>query len=130
MTKILGVGGSPRSGGNSDVLLQNILAGAVEAGVETEAVHLRNYHFSSCIGCERCRKDKACTGLNDGMQLLYPKVEAARGLVLVSPTHQYNVTAIMKAFIDRLYAYYDFTDDRPRGYSSRLAGKDRQAAVC
>lgn len=130
MTMILGVGGSPRAGGNSDVLLQHILEGAAGAGAGTEAVHLRSYGFGPCIGCERCRKDKACTGLLDGMQLLYPKIEAAQGLVLVSPTHQYNVSALMKAFIDRLYCYYDFTDTRPRNYSSRLAGQGRAAAVC
>lgn len=36
----------------------------------------------------------------------------------------------MKLFIDRLYQYYDFTDERPRGYTSRLAGQARHAAVC
>ena len=46
------------------------------------------------------------------------------------PTHNDSLGAIMKAFIDRLYAYYDFTNDRPRRYSSRLAGQGRKAAVC
>ncbi len=131
--KVLGIDGSPRRGGNSDALLREILAGAKSAGAEVMAVHLRDYDFSSCIGCERCRKDKACTGVRDGMQLIYPLIEEAGALALVSPTHQYNVSALMKAFIDRLYCYYDFTDDRPRGYSSRLAGGGRvavAAAIC
>lgn len=129
-TKILGIGGSPRKGGNSDALLAAILAGAAKEGAETEALHVRDYTVQPCIGCERCRKDKVCTGLLDGMQLIYPKIEAAQGLVLVSPTHNYNVSAIIKAFIDRLYQYYDFTNDHPRAYSSRLAGQGRKAAVC
>ena len=50
----------------------------------------------------------------DGMSLLYPKIIDARGLVLVSPTHNYNITAIMKAFIDRLYCFYNFDNkNRP-----------------
>jgi multimeric flavodoxin WrbA len=63
------------------------------------------------------------------MTRLYPLLLESRGLILVSPTHNYNVTALMKAFIDRLYCFYDFTDDRPRAYSSRLAGQGRVAAA-
>lgn len=126
---ILGISGTPRRGGNSDKLLDAILSGAADTGASTEAVRLRDVTFGSCVGCERCRKDKACTRLLDGMTLLYPKIEAAHGLVLTSPSHNYNVSALMKAFIDRMYCYYDFTSDRPRGYSSRLAGHGRKAVV-
>ena len=126
---VLAVGGSPRAHGNSDRLLAAAVETVSAAGFSAEAVFLRDYEFRPCIGCEQCRKDRACTGLRDGMALLYPKIEAARGLILASPVHHYNVTAWMKAFIDRLYCYYDFTDDRPRGWSSRLAGQGRKAAV-
>ena len=127
--RILGVCGSPRKGGNSDTLLKQILAGAAERGIPGEGVRLRDYPFDPCIGCEKCRKDRICTGLNDGMQLLYPKLLMSRGLVLVSPTHNYNVTAWMKAFIDRLYCFYIFDNNRPRGWSSRLAGQGRKAVI-
>jgi multimeric flavodoxin WrbA len=63
------------------------------------------------------------------MQLLYPKIDESRGIVLVSPVHNYNVTAWMKAFLDRLYCYYIFTDDRPRRWSSQLSGRGRRAIV-
>ena len=106
--KILGIGGSPRRGGNSDALLKHILKGAEKEGVPTEMVQLRNYDFKPCIGCEKCRKDRICTGLNDGMTLLYPKYIEARGLVLVSPIHWYYVSAIMKSFIDRLYCMFQW----------------------
>ncbi|RQD83327.1 MAG: flavodoxin family protein, partial [Methanocalculus sp. MSAO_Arc2] len=126
---ILGVVGSPRKGGNSDILLEHILKGAGETGAATEAIYLRDYQFSSCTGCEACRKDGVCTGLYDGMTLLYPKIFASQALVLVSPTHTYNITAMMKAFIDRCYCYYDFADTRPRAWSSRLAGQGRKAVI-
>ncbi|MBN1636814.1 MAG: flavodoxin family protein [Deltaproteobacteria bacterium] len=131
--KVLGVSGSPRKNGNSDILLKQILNGVRESGLETEAIHLPDYQFQACIGCEKCRRDKICTGLNDGMTLLYPSLQQSQGLILVSPTHNYNITAWMKAFIDRLYCFYDFADTRPRSWSSRLAGQGRKAliaAVC
>ncbi len=129
MAIILGIGGSPRAHGNSASLLKAALDTARAEGVATRMVFLREYSFSSCIGCERCRKDKICTGLKDGMNLLYPWILEASGLILASPTHNYNITALMKAFIDRLYCFYDFTDDHPRVYTSRLAGQGRKAAV-
>jgi multimeric flavodoxin WrbA len=126
---VLGFSGSPRKNGNSDILLQTVLAGAEQEGVSGEWYNLTGIQFTGCIGCEQCRRGTLCTGLIDGMSLLYPKILDARGLVLVSPTHTYNVTSWMKAFIDRLYCFYDFTDDRPRGWSSRLAGQHRKAVI-
>jgi len=131
--RVLGVGGSPRKDGNSDLLLDYILNGVRSRQVDAEAVFLRDVNYQPCLGCELCRTDKICSGLDDGMSILYPKINGARGLVLVSPTHHYNVTAWVKAFIDRLYCFYDFDDRRPRGWSSRLAGQGRRAvlaAVC
>lgn len=131
--KVLGVGGSPRKGGNSDVLLTEILNGVQSENMDSGSVQLREFQYQGCIGCERCRKDGVCTGLKDGMTLVYPHVLEARGLILVSPTHNYNITSWMKAFIDRLYCFYKFDDNRPRGWSSRLADQGRKAvlaAVC
>ncbi|MFV0421070.1 flavodoxin family protein [Oleidesulfovibrio sp.] len=127
---IFGVEASPRSGGNSHKLLEAVLGGAQDAGERTEAAHLRDYKYEPCVGCEKCRKDKICTRFQDGMTLLYPRIIEARGLVLISPVHNYNVTAWMKAFIDRLYCFYDFNNERPRGWSSRLAGQGRKAVIC
>jgi multimeric flavodoxin WrbA len=127
--KILGIGGSPRKGGNTDILLRRMLEAAGKEGIMTEAVFLRDYQYQPCIGCEKCRKDDLCTGLNDGMQLIYPKVIESRGLIMVSPTHNYNVTAWIKAFIDRLYCFYTYTNDHPRGWSSKLAGQGRKAVL-
>ena len=101
--KVIGITGSPRAGGNTDTLLRALLDGATSEGVETEAVSLRDYTIAPCTGCERCRKDLTCTRFYDGMHLLYPKIEAADGLILGSPTYNYNITPEMKAFIDRLY---------------------------
>ena len=117
--KILSVGGSPRAKGNSDILLQTISQGIKNAKVTTEVAQLRNFQFQSCIACEKCRTTKICTGLNDGLSLLYPKIIESKGLILVSPTHNYNITALMKSFIDRLYCFYNFdNNNRPGKWSS------------
>lgn len=127
--KILGLSASPRQNGNSDILLKNILSGALLENIESDHLNLTKVHFQGCIGCERCRKDKICTGIIDGMSVLYNQIIASKGLVLVSPTHNYNVTSWMKAFIDRLYCFYNFKNDRPRSWSSQLSGQGRKAVV-
>jgi multimeric flavodoxin WrbA len=132
-SKVVGIGGSPRKGGNSDILLKHILKGVTENNITADSHQLRNFQYQGCIGCEKCRKDGICTGLKDGMSLIYPDILESQGLILVSPTHNYNVTAWVKAFIDRLYCFYKFDNNRPRGWSSHLAGQGRKAilaAIC
>jgi len=126
---ILAVEGSPRKNGNSHVLLRAVMSGIREAGVSCHEAHLRDYRYEPCVGCEACRKHKICTRFQDGMTLLYPLIQESKGLVLISPVHNYNITAWMKAFIDRLYCYYDFENTRPRAWSSRLAGQGRKAVI-
>lgn len=126
---ILGIEGSPRKNGNSHRMLQAILEGASSGKPLSRCVHLRDYRYEPCVGCEKCRKDKICTRFKDGMTLLYPELMSCRGLVLVSPVHNYNVTAWMKAFVDRLYCFYEFQDTSPRQWSSRLAGQGRKAVI-
>ena len=127
--RVFGLSGSPRKGGNSDVLLKHILKGVKQNGVDVENVRLRDYEYQPCIGCEKCRKNNKCEGLNDGMHLLYPKVIKSQGIVLVCPTHNYNITAWMKAFIDRLYCLYIFDNNRPRGWVSCLKDQKRIAVI-
>ncbi len=129
MSAILCIGGSPRAGGNSDILMRHFIKGLCESGVTADEIQLRNYQFQSCTGCERCRKDKRCSGLSDDMQFIYPKFIEAQGLILISPVHNYNITAMMKAFIDRLYCFYNFDSERPGNWSSRLEKQGRKAII-
>lgn len=127
--EILGLSGSPRKNGNSDVLLKKIISGVTQENISSCSLNLTNIKFQGCIGCERCRKDKICTGLVDGMSIVYNKVISSKGLIVVSPTHNYNITSWMKAFIDRLYCFYNFENNIPRNWSSQLADQDRKAVV-
>jgi len=127
--KVVGFSGSPRKNGNSDLLLKKIMSGVQDAELPADCWNLTEFQFSGCIGCEQCRKTKVCTGLKDGMSLIYPELLSSKGLVLVSPTHNYNITAWMKAFIDRLYCFYNFKNDRPRSWSSQLSNQNRKAVI-
>lgn len=126
---VLIVSGSPRANGNSDHLAQRIAKEIEHTSASTEIVRLRDIDYSSCVGCELCRNGNECTRFTDGMTPLYDKVRKTRGLVLVSPVHNYNVSAWIKAFIDRLYCFYDFDHPRPGSWRSTLSGQDRKALI-
>jgi len=108
--KILGIVGSKRKNGNTSILVQAALEEAQAEGAKTELLFLSDYDFTDCTGCEGCAKDYHCV-VDDGMQQIYPKILKADGIVLGSPTYFYNLTALMKAFIDRLYCYEIFDQE-------------------
>ncbi len=127
--RVLVVCGSPRKDGNSDLLAERIAAKIERTSLDAEIVRLRELDYSSCVGCESCRDDGECSRFTDGMTPVYETVRKARGLVLISPVHNYNVSAWIKAFIDRLYCFYEFEYPRPGSWSSRLSGQNRKAVV-
>lgn len=110
--KILAVNGSPRKG-NTDFMLNIILDSAKENGVETEIVYLRDRKIEFCDGCDYCKKTKECH-IKDDMQEIYKKLESADIIVLASPNYFFNVTAIMKNFMDRC---------NPHFFNKKLKGK-------
>ncbi|NWH05372.1 flavodoxin family protein [Desulfobacter latus] len=126
---VLGFSGSPRINGNSDLILNQIISGVVRENIAADALNLTKLKFQGCIGCEKCRKDKICTGLTDDLSPVYDRIISAKGLILVSPTHNYNVTSWMKALIDRLYCFYNFNDNRPRSWTSQLENQGRKAVI-
>jgi len=126
---ILGCNGSPRKGGNTFTVMEQLLKGAAMEGADVEQINLADYDIHGCVGCERCRIDTTCTRFHDDMHLLYPKIEKAEILVLGSPTYNYCMTPWMKCFIDRLYPYFNFTKNRPGPYTSSLAGLGKKALI-
>ena len=98
--------GSPRSHGNTSILLLEAIK-ALNDDIERETIDISRMDIQGCRGCELCRQDGACV-IQDDMQTLYPMIERADGIILASPTYFYNVTASMKAFIERMYCYERF----------------------
>ena len=105
--KVLGVVGSFRKKGNTDILVNKVLEGVKSCGIEVECIHLSDFDFKDCIGCEGCAKTNKCV-IKDDMSKIYKLLDESDGIVLGSPTYFYNVTADIKKFLDRLYCYDTF----------------------
>jgi multimeric flavodoxin WrbA len=103
--KILGIWGSPRKGGNSDLLLNTFLEGAREAGADVERIALRELKISPCLEIYHCFKDGTCP-IKDDMLPLYDKLLAADVVALASPIFFYSLSAQTKAMIDRTQALW------------------------
>jgi multimeric flavodoxin WrbA len=103
--KILGIMGSPRLGGNTDLLLDAALNGARSQGAEVEKIVIDKLSISPCREHYGCLEDGNCV-IRDDMDALYPKLLAADGLVVASPMFFYGITAQLKALIDRCQALW------------------------
>lgn len=97
--------GSPRKKGNTDLLIEEIVAGVKEEGGIPEVIRLEGMDIHPCIGCGGCEKEGKCVVL-DEMQDLYPKIDNADRIIIASPIYFYSVTAQTKAFIDRCQALW------------------------
>lgn len=103
--KVLGIAGSPRRNGNTDILLQQVMLGAAGDGVETKVVVLSTLNISPCRHCDGCLKTGRCV-VEDDMQWLHVDLREADGIVLASPIFFMSVTAQAKAMIDRCQAIW------------------------
>ena len=99
------INGSPRKHGNTSFVGSIISKLLTAGGWKVEEIDLYDLDFSGCIGCERCREDNRCTGIEDDFTLCYHTLEASELWILGSPVHNYNVTSWMKACIDMLASY-------------------------
>ncbi len=109
--KVLSINGSRRKHGNTEYLIQSLLAPAKDADVEIESIFLGDYNIAACTGCEGCSSSWDCVIKDDFAQLV-KKVDEADGIVLASPTYWYSVTSDMKRFIDRCYSLIQFPVSR------------------
>ena len=105
--KILGVVGSRRKKGNTSTLTQEALKPFKMNNIETKLVFLDDYNINDCNGCEGCEETYKCV-INDDMQKLYPDILESDAIILGSPAYFYNVSADIKAFIDRCYCFEIF----------------------
>jgi multimeric flavodoxin WrbA len=103
--KVLGIAGSPRRGGNTDILLNEVLKGAASRGAEVKTIVLSDLDFVTCKHCDGCLKTGKCV-IQDDMQMIYREMEDADRIVLASPIQFMGVTAQMKAMIDRCQALW------------------------
>lgn len=101
--KVVAFCGSARKDGNTATLLKTVLGELNNAGVETEIVELAGKSVPGCIACYKCfeNKDHRCAVKNDVINDCIAKMEEADGIILGSPTYFADVSASMKALIER-----------------------------
>ena len=102
--KALGICGSARRGGNTDMLIQEALMGAASQGAETEEVFLNELSIGPCRGCTACKDQAEQCVIDDDFTVVMEKVKAADLLVIGSPVYMGQVTGQTKTFLDRLYS--------------------------
>lgn len=113
MVKILGIVGSPRRGGNTEILVRTALESVSKVGVETEMILLSEKIVGPCDGCASCAKTKRCK-TNDDFAEVFDKMATADAILFASPSYFESVTPQMKALIDRA----GFFNNRATGRSA------------
>ena len=99
--KVIGINGSARKDGNTAILIHKVFEALNQAGIETELIQLADYEIQPCRGCFACKGQGNCEFKNDGFATIFSKLVEADGLLLGSPVYSADVSAKMKAFLER-----------------------------
>jgi multimeric flavodoxin WrbA len=101
--KAVAINGSPRKGGNTEILLKKALAPLAAAGWETEFIQLGGRPIRGCQACYRCfdLKNSRCSQKDEIFNECFARMAAADAIILGSPTYFTDVSAEMKALLDR-----------------------------
>jgi len=103
--RVLGLAGSPRRGGNTGLLLTEVLKGAKSRGAKVKTIMLNDLKVSPCQHCDACFEAGVCK-IKDDMQMVYKELEKADRIVLASPVQFMGVSAQAKIMIDRCQALW------------------------
>jgi multimeric flavodoxin WrbA len=99
--KAIGIVGSPRKNGNTEIITRHTLKAIEEEGIETELVTLAGLNIQPCNACNACTKEETCP-LDDDVMPIYKKMKAADAIILASPVYYGSATAIIKALMERV----------------------------
>lgn len=101
--KVIAINGSARKDGNTSIIIEAIFSELKKSGIETELINLSNKKIDGCIGCGNCfkSKDNKCVFKDDGVNECIEKMIEADGIILGSPVYFADVTANMKALLER-----------------------------
>jgi multimeric flavodoxin WrbA len=101
--KVVAFNGSPRKDGNTAILVNYVFDELKKEGIETELVQLAGKKIQGCAACYKCfdNKDQRCSVKDDVANECIEKMIEAQGIIMASPTYFADVTAEMKALIER-----------------------------
>jgi multimeric flavodoxin WrbA len=109
--RVLGIVGSPRRRGNTEILVDEVLRGAKEAGAVVEKVILSELDLAPCDACEGCVDTGECI-IVDAMEDLFARMQQSQVWVLGTPVYWWGPSAQFKAFVDRWYAKAQREEDK------------------
>ncbi len=98
--KAVGIVGSPRKNGNTEILTRHTLKAVEEEGLETELIRLAGLDIQPCNACMVCRNEERCP-IGDDLFSLYTKMKEAEAIILASPVYYGSATALIKALMER-----------------------------
>jgi len=105
--KAIGIVGSPRKNGNTEILTRHTLKAIAEAGLDTELIRLAGRDIRPCDACMACRQEERCP-IDDDLLPIYNKMKEADAVILASPVYFGSANALLKALMDRTgYMSYD-----------------------
>jgi NAD(P)H-dependent FMN reductase/uncharacterized Zn finger protein (UPF0148 family) len=113
MSHILGLVGSARPWGNSELLVRQVLRGAAEEGASGHLIRLSSLNLKPCTGCMACVISGKPCPLDDDMAWLVDAIRAADGLVLAVPTYFLGPAAVLKLVLDRLLMVTGRVNEEP-----------------
>lgn len=120
--KVLVLSASPRKGGNSDLLCDQFVLGAKEAGHQAEKIFLADKTIGYCVACDVCQGNGGRCSRQDDMAGILETMIHADVFVLATPVYFYTMNAQMKTLIDRTYARY--TEIRNKEFFFIVAAAD------
>lgn len=103
MSKILAFNGSPHRNGNTSIALKEVIEVLNREGIDTELIQIGGVKITPCMGCRMCweTKNERCVIGGDIVNELIAKMKESDGFIIGSPVYTSNVTAEVKAFMDR-----------------------------
>ena len=125
MKKTLVISGSPRKGGNSDILCDEFARGALESGNQVEKIWLGEKNINFCKACYYCRDRHVCFQKDDVKEILDKMLEADV-IVMATPVYFYSIDAQMKALIDRTLPIWESIHDKDFYFIISSAEEDKE----
>jgi len=99
--KVIGIVGSPRKNGNTELLTEHTLKAISEEGVDTELIRLAGLKIKPCTACMACEEQEICS-IKDDLFPIYLRMKEADGIILASPVYYGSATSLIKALMERV----------------------------
>lgn len=127
MKKVLILSGSPRKGGNSDLLCDEFMRGAIDSGNAVEKIRVAEKNIGYCKACYYCRDHEGKCVIDDDMKDVLSKMIDSDVIVLSSPVYFYSIDAQLKAVIDRTVARWLEVKDKEFYYIVTCADEEKSS---